>query len=198
MSSPTTRTLIWIPIIHTEVDQGSMSESIRRLYVRKLGKAKWEHHVQTIENRWRHIQEEISALNLPFEQVRLYQDGLPVCGHELPIVQELAAAGSQNHTLLLTLIGQGATLTGTESPKLLLEEYALAQQVLVSLGNRRATKAAAGQQEQSKQLLALRDEFIARRIDETLESGRIGLLFLGMLHSLEGRLPADVDVRRLA
>jgi signal transduction histidine kinase len=67
--------------------------------------------------------------------VRLYQDGLPVCGREEEIVRDLAGSGSQNHQILLELIARGARLTGSESPSLLLEEYELARQLLVGLTN---------------------------------------------------------------
>ncbi len=41
-------------------------------------------------------------------------------------------------------------------------------------------------------LLERRDQFIAKQIDQTLAPGETGLIFLGMLHNLQGRLPADV------
>jgi hypothetical protein len=191
------RRLVWIPIIHTQVDQGSMSESIRKLYVRKQGQRKWDQHVRAIEKKWSQIEVSIDDLNLSYSSVRLYQDGLPVCGQEAAIVDELARAGSRNHGLLLKLVGKGARLTGTESPELLLEEYELARHVLVSLESHRGSAAASSQRERSKSLLERRDRFIARRIDETLEPNETGLLFLGLLHSLKGYLPPDISVRRL-
>lgn len=192
-----TRRLVLIPIIHTQVDQGSMSESIRRLYVRQQGQRKWDQHVRAIEKKWCQIEASIEELNLNYSDVRLYQDGLPVCGHEAAIVDELAQAGSRNHRLLLNLVEKGARLTGTESPELLLEEYELARHVLVSLESRQGRAAACSQRERSKGILERRDRFIARRIDETLGSTETGLLFLGLLHSLEGYLPPDISVRRI-
>jgi hypothetical protein len=97
----------------------------------------------------------------------------------------------------MKLMEKGAQLTGTESPELLLEEYELARQVMVSLESRQASAAARNQHELSKCLLDRRDRFMARRISETLGPGETGLLFLGLLHSLEGHLPPDIDVRKL-
>lgn len=196
LPTDSTRVLIWIPIVHTQVDQGSMSESIRQLYVGKLGKRKWDQHVRAIENRWCQIEAAIENLDLNHDAVRLYQDGLPVCGHEPAIVEELARAGSRNHRLLMKLMEKGARLTGTEAPDMLLEEYELARQVLVSLETRQVSPAARKQQELSKCLLERRDCYIARRIAETLKPGETGLLFLGLLHSLDGRLPPDICVRK--
>ncbi len=43
-------------------------------------------------------------------------------------------------------------------------------------------------------LLQRRDQFIGQRINDTLKSGETGILFLGMLHSLERYLKQDVKV----
>ncbi len=197
MPTKTTRTLIWIPIIHTQVDQGSLSESIRELHIRRLGTERWEQHVRAVEDLWRCIQEDVQSLNLCYTQVRLYQDGLPQCGHEANIVRELAEAGSQNHRLVLNLMQQGATLMGTESTELLLEEYHLARQVLVALESKQPDAAKRRQQKLSASLLERRDCYIAARVRETLLAGETGILFLGLLHSIERRLPPDIRVRKM-
>ena len=127
------RRLIWVSVIHTQADLGSASEAVKGLYVRSIGQSGWDNHVKAIDEIWQNIKKEIEALNLSYGKVRLYQDGLPNCGHEAEIVTALAKAGSQNHQILLDLMGKGAQITGTESPELLLEEYQLAQQILVSM-----------------------------------------------------------------
>jgi len=43
-------------------------------------------------------------------------------------------------------------------------------------------------------LLQRRDQYIARRINETLRGGETGLLFLGLLHSIRPWLDEDVQV----
>lgn len=191
------RKLFLIPIIHTQADLGSMSESIRQFYVRKFGKEQWRRHVRTITEIWRRISEKIEQLELDYSKVRLYQDGLPHCGKEAEIVRDLAQTESPNHRLLLELMERGARIEGTESPELLLEEYALARQTLSSLESDRPGPAARRRQELSKRLLERRDRYIAERIDHTLQEGETGLIFLGMLHSLEGLLPTDIEVTRL-
>ena len=55
-------------------------------------------------------------LELDWSCVLLYQDGLPVCGEEKRIAQDLARTGSANHRLLLELMARGARLIGTEAP----------------------------------------------------------------------------------
>ena len=85
---------------------------------------------------------------------------------------------------------------GTESSKLLIEEYQLARRALRTVGAGRATTAA--QREASDRTLTRRDSFIAERINDTLRPGETGLIFLGQLHSLAGRLAADIDVTQLS
>jgi hypothetical protein len=136
----------------------------------------------------------IAQIDLVYERVRLYQDGLPACGKEERIVRDLAQAGSLNHQLLLELMGRGALLTGTESAELLIEEYNLARQALV--GGKRPRSHGAQLQALSRQLLARRDRIIADRIAHTLEPGGTGLVFLGLMHSLDGLMPADIQVTR--
>ena len=177
------RILIVIPIIHTEQDMGSLLEQTKQAYVTRYGHEKWTEHLKSIDDVWSGIRQMIAALELPYARVRLYQDGLPLCGKEEEIVKEVAAQGSQNHQLLVELIAQGAQLMGTEDPPLLLQEYQFHQGAL--------------QQEQSRELLAERDRFIAGRINATLPAGEIGLLFVGMAHSVEPLLEVDILTRHL-
>ena len=193
-----TRRLIWIPIIHSRPDLGSVAEALRRWYVQHTSPEEWTRHIQTVDGAWEHIQQAIDRLHLDYDRVRLYQDGLPQCGHELDIVKDLAASGSQNHGILLDLVARGATLVGTESPALLLEEYELVQRALTRLGAEDADERAEHHQALSQLVLETRDRFIAGRVDETLQAGEVGLLFLGLLHAPERFLPSDIELTRAA
>jgi hypothetical protein len=157
--------------------------------------------VSTIEAMWKHIEQTIDRWSLHYSRLRVYQDGLPVCGREMEIVSDLAKAGSRNHQLLLQLKEHGAMIMGTESPDLLLQEYRLIQQLLPAsqpeqkTGTQRApTPLTARQKTLSQALLKKRDRAIAVRINSTLQAEETGLLFLGMLHSLEPWLAKDIGV----
>ena len=141
MTSPT-RHLILVPIIHSETDLGTMGESIRKMYLQRHGSEQWKRRVKTVEQLWQDVKEGIEDLHLDCSHVRLYQDGLPNCGREIDIVQDLAKAGSINYQILLEAMERGAALTGTESPELLLEEYELAKQVVAMTrsGRRRSAE----------------------------------------------------------
>ena len=189
------RILYHYPIVHSQSEMGAFSETIRKVTLEKLGESVWRQKVGLIGEMWRGIEESVDALALDYSQTRVYQDGLPVCGRESEIVSEIAGLGSPNHQLLLRLQEKGAALMGTESPDLLLEEYELLKKVLQGENAKEVSQAEAMQEEASNLILKRRDTFIAERIGETLQVGETGILFLGILHDLSGRLSADIRVR---
>jgi hypothetical protein len=188
------RTLLYIPIIHTQADMGALRERIQRLQVKRLGRQGWERNVNFVNKLWSQIEQAIESLALPYERVRLYQDGLPVCGREVEIVSELAQAGSRNHRLLLHLCERGATIMGTESSELLVEEYQLLKDALTSGKSELAMRGEARRKTLRDSLLKRRDQFIAGRVNGTLQPGETGLIFLGMLHCLDPWLDKDIQV----
>jgi len=192
-SGDVSRTLIHFPIVHTLADMGALQESVVRATLNKVGRTGLDRKMQRIEDIWTEIERIITDWPLSFDKVRLYQDGLPVCGREAEIVADLAQKGSRNHQLLLRLMAQGAILMGTESGELLVQEYRLTCQALTSR-TPRAAELAARRRSMGDALLEQRDRFIARRINETLQQSETGLLFLGMLHAVERFLPKDIKV----
>jgi hypothetical protein len=188
------RTLIYVPIIHTQADMGAFSELVQRVKVRKLGRRGWERNVIVVNSLWARIEQAIDKLALPYERVRLYQDGLPVCGRELEIVTELARAGSRNHRLLLRLKERGAAIMGTESSELLVEEYQLVKEDFASGKPEVATQGEPRRKALRDSLLKRRDQYIASRVNDTLLIGETGLIFLGMLHSVGPWLDKGIRV----
>jgi len=188
------RTLIYIPIIHTEADMGGLGKSVRSAALRRLGLRGLKSKENIIDKIWMEIEQTIGGLDLPYEKVRLYQDGLPVCGREADIVKELAKSESRNHRLLLSLMERGATIMGTESLELLLEEYGLVKDILASGDAFQSEKVEGRKKSQSQSLVKRRDQFIADCINSTLCAGETGILFLGMLHSLRPLLDKDIHV----
>lgn len=188
------RTLIYVPIIHTQTDLGALGESIRRIALGKVGKQSIQRKIELINRVWTEIENTIDRLDLSYESVRLYQDGLPVCGREVEVVSELAKAGGRNHQLLMRLMEKGATLMGTESPELLIAEYERAKQMTATENILKKDRGIALQKRAADQLLKKRDRYIAGRINTTLGKGETGILFLGMLHSLQGLLDRDIHV----
>jgi hypothetical protein len=106
-------------------------------------------------------------------------------------VKELARAGSRNHQLLVAMHQRGATIMGTESAQLLVEEYQLAQRLVAD------SQPHAAEQTLARALLERRDEFTATRINATLKPRETAIVFLGLLHSLRGKLAPDIEATGL-
>ena len=190
------RELIYVPIIHTQVDMGAMSDSVKKEYSVRYGRGKWQQHITAINSMWDGLRLKIFGLNLPYKKVRIYQDGLPVCGKELEIVRETAGKGSLNHKIVLDLVMKGAKLEGTEDPALLLQEYHNFKQLYQHSDATEKKKAIDNYRKMSDNLLMKRDKFIAGRIHSTLAEGEIGILFIGMQHTVDKYLK-DVKISYL-
>lgn len=186
--SPAGRLLLYFPIIHTAADLGALGGPVQQSKISRLGRQGLRRNTQLIDRFWAGIEAAIERPGVPYERVRVYQDGLAICGREAEIVAELAATGSRNHRLLQSLQQKGATIMGTESPDLLVEEYALATESVAGSG-RRGTSRALGDD-----LLERRDRFIAGRVNGTLLPGETGMLFLGMLHAVAHLLEKDIRI----
>jgi hypothetical protein len=188
------RRIIHVPIVHSQTDMGPIEEQIRQAYVEKGGEEAWRASRQAVAQFWAAIEEVMDRLLLDYSKVRIYQDGLPVCGQEVRIVGDLARQGGPNYKILLKLAERGATIEGTEHPDLLRREYELVMNS--SFGPGRGAEQADGAEtaEVFRDLLERRDRFIARRIEETLQPDETGILFLGALHRATTMLPSTVEV----
>ena len=179
------RTLVRFPIIHGNEDMGKLDEAVSKTRTEENALK----HQAVVKYFWKTIEDAISSFGLDFSKVKIYQDSLPICGKEVEIVDDTAKTGSQNYQLLRSLREKGAKIMGTESPALLLEEYELMQQVYQPIHDQEPPSL-----ELAQSLLDRRDEFIARRINETLTDGELGLLFLGLNHRIEDGLASDITL----
>lgn len=192
------RRLIHIPVVHSEADMGSAREKMRRTYIEQRGRKAWEESRRAIADFWTALDQTTDALPLDFRKVRLYQDGLPVCGLEDKIVRDLAAQGVPNYRILLKLIERGGILEGTEDPELLREEYELLMTSLAAADGKAKSTAKKHDAAALQDLLERRDRFIAKRIDSTLRPDETGVLFLGALHRAVEKLPNTITVVSIA
>lgn len=184
-----------------------MGTELAAACIERLGRRHWDDYLAMLATFWPSVRAGLAGLGLDYARVDLYQDGLPVCGKELEIVKAAAAKGSENHQLVLDMVSRGATLMGTEDPKLLLEEHRNVQAALASRptngerGMRNAEKVGPYRiphaQFTIRQLMAERDAYLGRRINESLRPGRSGILFLGLMHNVESYLAEDIVVTRL-
>jgi hypothetical protein len=189
--SPEDRQLLYFPIVHTQADMGALADSVREISLQKMGRERWQQKIKLIDKFWDEIEKYLESLSVSWQNCRIYQDGLPVCDKELLIVRELAKSGSRNHILVMKLVDKGAKLMGTESLELLLEEYENVKKLLAGAGASRRKKS---DKDFDTSLLERRDQFIARRVNDTLRPGEVGIIFLGMLHRLQPWMPKDIRI----
>lgn len=191
------RALIYAPIVHSEVDLGTMAGIVRERFQRAFGAAEWARRGASVEAMWDGLRTKLLALPLPWARTRVYQDGLPVCAREKEIVDDLAARGSRNHQLLLELTGRGATLMGTEDPALMVRDYRRIQRLAQAARESAPDSEVLELRREGEAILRERDAFIARRIDSTLQERETGIVFLGLLHRANEFLDGKLDVHFL-
>lgn len=182
------RQLVHIPIVHSEADLGPASAAVQQAYLEKGGEAAWRNSRNALARFWHAIEIAVGRIAVGTPVLRVYQDGLPVCGFEEKIIRDLAGQGGANYRILAGLADRGAVIEGTEDPDLLRQEYEL-----IMAGEAVTDETASVLHD----LLERRDRFIAERIDRTLQPDETGLLFLGALHHAIERLPKSIHVYSL-
>jgi hypothetical protein len=192
------RRLVYIPIVHTMADMGTLGPSLLRAKMSAVGRFGVARTAVKIEKLWSEIERIAAGLPIELGAFRVYQDGLPVCSKEQKIVSEVAESGSRNYRLLLSLQARGAILMGTESPELLLEEHKRTKADLAPArrSHAPASRGASGMRpgDSEDTLLKRRDLYIADRINTTLLPGETGILFIGMAHDTARYLNPDIAV----
>ncbi len=193
------RSLIYVPIVHSEADLGSVGGAVRERYQEAFGRTAWERRFSSVDAMWEGIGRKLLALPLDWRRTRLYQDGLPVCGHEAEIVRDLARQGSRNHQILLEAMARGATLMGTESAPLIVAEYRRIQKLVEASRLLESESDAVGLELRAdgERLLRERDAFVADRIESTLLDGETGVLFIGLLHRVDEFLGGGFEIQHV-
>ena len=179
--SANARHLLIVPMVHSSEDFGSELETFRQSFISRFGLAEWEQRSRAVVAFWDAIGQALDELPIDFAKVKLYQDSLPVVPEARQIVLDQAKAGSRNYRLVEKLARRGATIVGTESIELLIDEYHLVKaQVDDPAAIRRSVEA--------------RDAFIAKRISSTLSAGETGILFIGAAHNVAPLLAPDIEI----
>ena len=183
------RRLIYVPILHAQEDSERTDAALTQEH--PIRRRKIEKEPSAVKEMWNGIAAKIAGLNLPWHRTRIYQDGVPVCGNVLALATRLAKGGSPNLSFILDLIEKGATLEGTEDLDLLIQEYDLLNNLLLTNSAAQRAEANAEYQEKSRELLALRDQFTFNRIASTLQDEEVPIVFMGVMHRLDKLLEKD-------
>ena len=187
------RKLIYVPIIHTDPDMGSLAPEMEKWANKVVGGENWRDHQKTIDLYWRQLAEYWESKKVP--GVKIFQDGMATNGAiGKRIVKELAEKESVNYQIVENLLQKGAELVKTEDPILLQEEYLLTKKLVEKKSFLGGLFAFLRYKWRKGGLLAGRDNYIAKRIDENLQEGEMGICFLGAYHQVLPLLSADILV----
>jgi len=190
------RTLIYVPVIHTSADLGSMAKDISKRGIRDLGEEIWTKHRETVEGFWDTISDYFDSIDV--NGMKIYQDGM-VAEEEIgkQIAADTAKAGSKNYQLILRLLERGAVLMKTEDFKLVKQEYDRLLAITQAKSITRKIIAFMKYKLIKTILLNRRDTFITKRIDQTLKADEKAILFIGAFHNVKKKLPKSISVEEI-
>jgi len=188
------RKLVYIPIIHTTGDMGSLASRLEEKGKAISGEAVWEEHKHTVTGYWEAIARYFASFDVTGYQV--YQDGLVADGEiGQRIVEEAAAKGSTNYRLLKNLAARGARIMKTEDPAIVLKEFENIKKIATAKTLPGKSWAVLKYEMAKKKLLEERDRTIAQAINDTLKDS--GILFIGAYHHVIPKLAGDIIVEEV-
>jgi len=192
------RTLIYVPIIHSVADMGSMGDELKHKSVSVLGENVWQKHTDTVNGYWAAIQSYFENIDLYVPGIKIYQDGMFVDGEmAMKLINDGVKSGSKNSEIVSNLITRGAILVKTEDFKMVRDEYDGLQLIIKSKTNIKKLIQLLRYKILKSIFLRRRDRFIAATIDETLGPNETGILFIGAYHNVMKRLPKNITVIEL-
>jgi len=190
------KSLIFVPIIHTIADLGSLAKYVSKRGIANLGQDLWELHRKTVDGFWDAISNYFDLIDV--SGVKIYQDGMVADGEVgQKIVEEGLKSGSKNYELVSRLIKRGATLVKTDDFKLVKEERDRLLAITEAKSIIKKLLAFKKYKLVKNRLLNKRDKFIAKRITESLNQGERGIIFIGAYHNIKKRLPNDIQIREI-
>ena len=99
------RRLIYVPIIHTNTDLGSLAQGLEIKAKKAVKATSWRKHKSIVENYWAEIARYWENKNV--SGFKIFQDGMPTNGTVgQKIVTDLAKKGSINYKIVKQLTGE--------------------------------------------------------------------------------------------
>jgi len=192
------RKLIYVPIIHSVADMGTMGDELKRKSVSGLGENVWQKHTETVVGYWEAIESYFENSDLYVRGIKIYQDGMFVDGEmAMKLIRDGVKSGSKNSEIVSSLISCGAIIMKTEDFKMVKDEYDGLQSIIKSKTNIQKLIQLLRYKMLKPIFLRRRDRFIAATIDETLGPNETGILFIGAYHKVMNWLPKDITVIEL-
>lgn len=188
------RKIIFVPIIHMDVDLGSLSSDVSKKGRLGFGEEVWKRHEETISGFWDTLIRYFEGMEAA--GFRIYQDGMVADGEVgEKIVEDGVKSGSKNYMIVQKLIRSGAVLMKTEDFGLVKEERDRLVKITKSSTAPGKLTSFLIYKFRKKGLLRKRDSFIAESINKTLSDGETGILFVGAYHDVIPMLDSDIEVK---
>jgi hypothetical protein len=152
------------------------------------GKESSAEFTDKLDNYWRQVEEQLSDLELKLGQVsRIYHELIPSGGEEgLKALKDL---NEKSHQAVQTRVDKGSQLEASEDAELLTEVMDWSRCLAIGLQNQKVLNTVYQSYVEAGKK---RDEFVARRIDETLKENETGILFMREGHQVQ--FPSGVEV----
>ena len=190
------RTLIYVPVIHTSADLGSLAGDITRRGISELGEDLWRKHQKTVEDFWDVMSNYFDSIDV--SGMKIYQDGMIAEGEVgEKIVEEGRSKGSNNYELVSRLLKKGAILVRTENFHLVKKECDMLRGITQSRSIFQKLLGFIKYKLVKTRLLDQRDRFIVQRINETLDPKETGILFIGASHGVKNLLAQDIQIKEV-
>jgi hypothetical protein len=166
------RRLILYPLVHTKRESGAIIGNDDLAYA--------------VAN---HIYHHTLSLGEDLSGFKIYADGMPNVNQSLVDLFLRENSYSPTTTIIKMLQHRGATLLGTEDPRILNNLYMLLSRVRQDVPD-----SAELFTQYRKSTVGPRDFSIAKRIDSSLQPGETGVLFIGMDHKVENYLNRNIKI----
>jgi len=190
------RTLLYVPIIHTEADLGSVGGDMAKRGLKEFGETLWKRHQETVLGFWDATAGYFASIEV--SGYKVFQDGMAADGElGMTIVREAVKTGSLNYQIISELILKGAILVKTEDIDLVREERDWILKVTQAKSRAQKLDAAMKYRLAKNNLLNKRDKFIAKQINDTLQEEESGILFIGAFHNVRKWLQEDIAVEEI-
>jgi len=184
--------LLYVPVLHSPADLGSISSDVASKGIALMGKEKWKKHLKTIDLFWDSIEYYFHSLK-NVNKLKIFQDSFVADGNlGEEIINTAAVKGSRNYSIIKYLISKGAKIMKTEDFSLVKKEVLYISELAKSKNLIKKIIAYLKYKSSKGNLLKERDEFIAKTINESLKEGETAVLFLGAFHNLVPKLAKDI------
>lgn len=190
------RVLYYVPMIHSDEELNEVGSILRDLKIKVYGEEAAKRDEMQMEQLWEDIRSWVIKTIGNAEGLIIYQDGMPVGPREKihALFHLIFAEHPHSPFFRFTkeLLDAGAILEGTEDLNLVIKRAAMYQEMCKAVEEHSSPQEIhdflTKKVEEQDGLVLQADQFIARRIDETLPENGKGIVFMGYLHKVDREL----------